>query len=316
MLLILLLFGNYYAEANVQELLPDSGTYLPPLGHKLNNSYLLTAKDHRYEKPTLKGLEKITKSDSSYVHSKPKVIDDPLPAKVDCVKPLDIDLKSYKHKGSSILTGLVFNVYEKPLFREGAKHESAAGHFVTRLEKNEANNKTRTRPTVYAHNITAESSIESQIYVKNPTEVNVFPISFYTSPATKFKWFNYDQDIELSGSAPEVIYQPGDDIAFLKDTSAIDDYEHTFSEKDYNEAEKSTNFKASTKPPLKKESDEKKKKFPTSAAYSGKFYPKTPVDTHQNAATTQHLVTHYAESENKHSGQGYIYDKPKIPFTF
>ncbi|XP_037826416.1 uncharacterized protein LOC119614351 [Lucilia sericata] len=284
-----LLFEIYCIKADVRELKLNDRSYLPPLENKLDKGYL--PPDNKISQQTRSETNDFTKENLNYKYNKPKVIDDPLPIKVDYVQPLALDFVSGKYKPiykGALISGLFYNENEANSLNRDTSKETPLNEVAKAHKKDQL----QTEATSLKYK---DSSREKNRNSKGSLE-DVVPINYYAEEVTMYKLFNYDDDTTLSGSEPVVIFKPGDDISFTEDTTIIDDYEHIFPLEFIKKHLKSSSQKN------------------TSTTTTTPAPPPSSLtdDSHSNEATSA------AESESNHTTTrpGYNYDKPKIEFTF
>ncbi|XP_065360308.1 uncharacterized protein LOC135954163 [Calliphora vicina] len=290
----------------------DERTYLPPLGNKLNNGYLPPANNNPEHSRNLQPTQ-IIKGAVSYKYNKPGVIDDPLPKRVDYVQPLGLDFASGKYKPISkgaLISGLFFNENVAQILNRETENETPLNNAISgngkpqflNAKTSETSNLFTPKPkldnalnSLNYNNSKAENTRQINKFVRNHLE-DVVPINYYVEKVFKYKLFNYDDMTELSDTEPVVIFKPGDDIRFTEDTTIIDNYEHMFPVEKLKKPQKSSPLIVSTT---------------TSTAPA----PIITYDTHTIEAT-KHQISSEEKSESNRTGNGYIYEKPKIAFTF
>ncbi|KAM7356376.1 uncharacterized protein ACRADG_002137 [Cochliomyia hominivorax] len=190
---------------------------LPPVGNNINSGYLPPEKSH-------------------YIYNKPKVIDDPLPKKIDYEQPISLDFLTGQYKPTfegGLISGLFVNDNQiQKLNFENSKELKRDKNIKTILIKS---NPYKLYTKVHyilkpiKYEIKAESSNQNNKYVKIVDDSDeIIPINHYEDKAMIYILFNYNDNTELSASAPVVIYKPGDDLTFTEDITVIDNYEHMF----------------------------------------------------------------------------------------
>ncbi|XP_023300809.2 uncharacterized protein LOC111683010 [Lucilia cuprina] len=289
-----LLFEIYCIKADVQELKVNDRSYLSPLENNLNKGYLPPDKKILQLSRSSHESNDFTKGNFNYKHNKPIVIDDPLPTKVDYVQPLALDFASGKYKPiykGTLISGLFYNENEANSLNRDTSKETPLNEEVKTHKKEQLQTEATTSNSLKYKDKSREINKNSKGSLED-----VIPINYYADEVTMYKLFNYDDDTTLSNSEPVVIFKPGDDISFTEDTTIIDDYEHMFPVEFIKKHLKPSTLKTtSTTTPS----------------------PSPPTDDPHSNEATKHQTTSAADSESNHTTRpGYIYDKPKITFTF
>ena len=370
--------------------------YLPPSNDDKHTKAIAQNYQHNQPKaipdplPISQQLTKIVNA-TSYQHNKPKAIDDPLPIKVNYIQPLRLDFLDGQLKPIAkgpLFTGLFLNASEIKLSTERVPKKMRF-NTTQALEVKQnmkplplAVDSSKTRTTSSGkeaisqkkevnYELNSEHSLQNKKYHKK-FEDDIVLIN-YPDATTNFKLFNSDDDSLLSGSAPEVIFKPGDDISFVHDTSIIDDYEHipakakkaeTFTtttttttsttpiplpletytttlhdhdqdaqaalaQQQSNENESSvTDHGYSYEKPkyesIAEQTTEALRRQADECGVTDMEQPNTEIRENkpltneqpikEDALTIPEYQSH--ENDNSHTGAGYFYEKPKIPFDF